>query len=201
MISHVLYRFRAKPTFMGWYQSFKTQFDELEACFVDILIGRCIDYAAGAQLDLLGAVVGETRGSWAEEAFRARIKLRIFINRSNGLFTDVLTVLRLLFATAAAGVQPKGAFQLHENTVGPGFEVFFTGEYNPAVHPALSDITDRLREVRAAGYPVDFLYSAVGVAGSLLFCADDLEGAYRPANSFSGGDESAGGVFAEIEVV
>jgi hypothetical protein len=66
----------------------------LENALWDIIIKRYLDFAADAQLDTLGKIVGEPRNGLGDPAYRVRIRVRILINRSFGTTPDIINVLR-----------------------------------------------------------------------------------------------------------
>jgi len=66
--------------------------DSLSALF----IYRWVDTAIGAQLDLLGVIVGERRGGREDEAYRLGIRAKIAINTAKGTGNEVNTIFSLL---------------------------------------------------------------------------------------------------------
>lgn len=59
----------------------------------DLREKRWIDTAQGAQLDGLGAIVGEPREGRSDEDYREAIRFRVFINVSKGTPPDVIRAL------------------------------------------------------------------------------------------------------------
>lgn len=67
----------------------------LGAAMRAVLTQRSIDTAVGAQLDVLGALVGRARqGVTDDEIYRRYIRAQISANKSDGTIPDILTVAR-----------------------------------------------------------------------------------------------------------
>lgn len=93
-----------------------------EEGLTQLLRERGVDTAEGAQLDAVGAKVGQARGGMADEEFRIFIRARISANKSNGSINDILRVIGLVLNDDDAALrlepQPPAAFTLHvEETV------------------------------------------------------------------------------------
>lgn len=61
-----------------------------------LVSGRWIDTAVGVQLDGCGGIVGEARHGRDDDAYRAAIKFRVFVNVSKGTPTDLVRGLKFL---------------------------------------------------------------------------------------------------------
>lgn len=69
----------------------------LEDAFWDVLTKRLnIDVAFGAQLDGIGAIVGQAREGLSDIEYRIRLKARIRTNLSEGSIEEVIAVLSIL---------------------------------------------------------------------------------------------------------
>lgn len=90
--------FKKKKVIGGVLASWLAQFQDLEGVFWEILQGRGVEDAIGAQLDYLGALVGEDRSGRSDDEFRAAIKLRIRTNRAQGRSEDVIQVASLVLS-------------------------------------------------------------------------------------------------------
>lgn len=75
-------------------------FQDLENVLWDVINSRFLDTAVGVQLDILGGLVGERRGAANDVDFRSAIRLRIRVNRSQGLAEDVIQVGTLVTGAA-----------------------------------------------------------------------------------------------------
>lgn len=61
-----------------------------------LLTERAVNTAIGAQLDVLGRLVGQDRGGMVDDDYRRLIRARISVNRSKGTISDVLVVAELV---------------------------------------------------------------------------------------------------------
>lgn len=82
---------------------------ELEDVFFSLLALKSIDDATGTTLDLIGALVGQSRGGNVDAIYRSFIRVRTAVNRSRGLPSDYVRIVSLLYPTAAIEVRPQGA--------------------------------------------------------------------------------------------
>lgn len=71
-------------------------FQALEDALIAMYDQRHLDNAEGAQLDQLGALVGEPRAGRTDDAYRRRIRARVAHNRSHGLTEDLIRITRLV---------------------------------------------------------------------------------------------------------
>ena len=87
------------------------QIQDLEDGLYGTILGRALPWAVGAQLDRLGAVVGQPRSvsgpdATDEDAYRALIYARVYINTSDGTPEVVYNLMRAIGATAAVIREP-----------------------------------------------------------------------------------------------
>jgi hypothetical protein len=90
---------KRKPKIIGLGESFAQQVQDLENAAHAVLEGRTIDDAEGAQLDGLGALVGERRNGQTDEIYRLRIRARIQLNLSSGTGDQILSIFANLIAS------------------------------------------------------------------------------------------------------
>src|SRR5690606_8416474 len=86
----------------------------LEQAFVDLLTKRTVETAEGAQLEVLGRIVGQPLVDVAETTYRTLVRARIVANKSSGLGDQVLRIARAVtldYATQAE-VVAAGAMAL-----------------------------------------------------------------------------------------
>jgi hypothetical protein len=88
--------FWGKPRWAALYVAIARQIQEVEAMLFDVIEKRMLDNATGAQLRVLGRLVGQTDPGLGEAVFKSLIRVRIRINRSLGRRKDLLEVLQLL---------------------------------------------------------------------------------------------------------
>lgn len=88
--------FWGKPRWAALFVAIAREIQELENMFWDVISKRMLDNATGAQLRVLGRIVGQADPGLGEDVFRMLIRVRIRINRSVGLLRDLLEVLQLM---------------------------------------------------------------------------------------------------------
>lgn len=88
--------FYGKPRVASIVFAFALQLQELETATWEVLNDRILANATDAQLDTLGAIVGEARLGRTDAEYRIAISGRILTNRSNGWRSDLLRLLDLM---------------------------------------------------------------------------------------------------------
>lgn len=163
-LSRLIERWRAdkNPNLAAILTSYLEEGQELENAIWFVIYGRMLDYAEGAQLDMLGRIVGQPRNGLSDDRYRVHVRARIRINRSIGTADDVIEVLRLVDPGVTYHFQDVGfaSFRLWSD-VPPGDAA--TGH----------EIPDLVRQTRAAGvgalisFPVDRATSRGAKYGSI----------------------------------
>lgn len=93
-LSNLIQFFRDKNRIAALMDSYSAQAQELEQVFWDLLTKRYLSNATGVNLEALGLIVGETRQGRLDEAYRAAIRVRVLVNRSNGRIEGLLTIAK-----------------------------------------------------------------------------------------------------------
>lgn len=73
-----------------------TPFQSLENALQQLLTERSVDTAVGAQLDVIGRLVGQPRNGMVDADFRRLVRARVSVNRSTGNVENILTVTDLV---------------------------------------------------------------------------------------------------------
>lgn len=73
-----------------------TPVQDCENAFQQLLTMRSIDTAEGAQLDVIGKLVGQGRAGMNDDMYRRMVRARISVNRSKGTARDLITVSLLV---------------------------------------------------------------------------------------------------------
>lgn len=73
-----------------------TPFQSLENALRQLLLERSIDTAIGAQLDVIGRLVGQARNGLDDDTFRRYCRARITVNRATGVIEELITVTDLI---------------------------------------------------------------------------------------------------------
>ena len=95
-LSHLIQFFKNKERITALMDSWSTQAQQLEQVFWDLLTKRFLSVAIGVHLDNLGSIVGEPRKGRLDPAYRAAIRVRILVNRSNGRIEELLSIAKLM---------------------------------------------------------------------------------------------------------
>lgn len=69
---------------------------DVENAAQQVLNGFSVDDAVGAQLDILGSIVGQLRNGMIDDDYRRTIRARIAVNRSKGTIADIIKVADLI---------------------------------------------------------------------------------------------------------
>jgi hypothetical protein len=73
------------------------------AC-IQLLTQRGVDVAVGAQLDVLGRIVGQPRSGLMDDVYRRYIRARIATNRATGKREELINIANLILNNTATGV-------------------------------------------------------------------------------------------------
>ena len=93
-------QYAGKPTIEDYLSSFITQLQELEAAAFDVRDILDVDLNEGAQLDLVGRIVGQPRGGREDVTYQQWIKARVQVNKGSGTGNDLLIVAGLTVPAA-----------------------------------------------------------------------------------------------------
>lgn len=92
-ISHLTEYFKHGPRNQALVTAINEQVQEMEDTLWAMSQAFLLDTAVGDQLDLLGSLVGEGRQDRTDAAYRAAIRVRILVNKSEGLPEQLLEIL------------------------------------------------------------------------------------------------------------
>lgn len=88
--------FRDKPRLFALLAAFAEGAQDFEAHAFGMYAPRFLANAAGATLDLYGAIVGQARLGMDDTSYRLRIRARMALNRSSGTVPDLIRIAQLL---------------------------------------------------------------------------------------------------------
>jgi hypothetical protein len=98
---------------------------DVENTLQQLLTMRGVDDAIGAQLEVLGRIVGAGREGHTDDVYRRRIRARIAANRSKGTIADVIRVANLVVydddATCVVKNQGAAAYVLEVDGIAFAF--------------------------------------------------------------------------------
>jgi hypothetical protein len=90
-------QWRDSVSWNKWAEFLGRQFQELEDATQSLLTTLDIDNSVGAQLDVIGRLIGQVRGGFDDATYRLFLKARIQANRSTGGGEDIYNVFRALY--------------------------------------------------------------------------------------------------------
>lgn len=150
-------QFSTDPGMTGLAAVFGAKVQELEDALWALYTQRSIDYAIGAQLDLLGKIVGYPRQGLDDNTYRIRVRAKIAVNESSGTTSQILQIFALLL--------PSNGLVLRDTFPG-GFELAITGVI-PGI--AVSELSAILTASRGACIESQLVYSTTTVANTFTY--------------------------------
>jgi hypothetical protein len=111
-------RWEDKPVFQGLLLSYLQNIQVVENLYRQLLDERDIYSAIGAQLDVLGALVGELRLGKEDEPYRQAIFSRIAINTADGTPEKALEILQVISSSNLVNVWEHYAAAVYYYTGG-----------------------------------------------------------------------------------
>jgi hypothetical protein len=186
-LSRLIERWKAdaNPNLAAIVSSCAEEVQELENAIWFVIFGRMPDYAEGAQLDMLGRIVGQGRNGLSDDQYRAHIKARIRINQSYGRAFDVIEVLRLIDTVP---------FRLVEFGTA-SFRVTYDA---PPTDAGLGhEIPELIRQSRAAGVSAYVSFPVDRLTGRGAFFGSAYGPTLNSARGFSSSyDPTVGGLYS-----
>jgi hypothetical protein len=80
----ILSQFKNSDKLLGILYAYNQQLDEIEDVLQELLNERWLDLAIGAQLDIVGDIIGESRLGRSDAVYRDAITAQISVNQSGG---------------------------------------------------------------------------------------------------------------------
>lgn len=149
----------------------------LEDAAFAVRASRAIDTAVGAQLDLLGRIVGQPREGRVDDVYRIWIRARVRLNRSSGTPEDLLAVFSSI-------TQGSTAIVLEEQ-----FPASFVLRVGSTSIIAPADLAALVRLAKAAG--VRAIVESATTVDTTSFAFDSNGAGYGDVN-----DPAVGGTYA-----
>lgn len=87
-----------------------TPFQSLESALQQLLVERSLDTAVGAQLDVIGKIIGQARNGQTDDDYRRYCRARVGVNKATGITENLITVTDLIVYddTATYRVENQG---------------------------------------------------------------------------------------------
>ena len=164
--------FKDQPNMVGFITPFLEQIQELENVWYDLYLLRTLTYATGAQLDGLGAIVGEPRKGKNDVDYRAAIHGKIRINRMNSRIEDIILAMELTH---------DAAWELRERG-NAKFLMRLTDAWLSGTDPSLAVMDNALQHAKGAGVGALLQYSEYDNDNTFAFSAYGLE-LYKPSGT------------------
>lgn len=130
--------FRDKPRLFALLAAFAEGAQDFEAHAFGMYAPRFLANAAGATLDLYGAIVGQARLGMDDTSYRLRIRARMALNRSSGTIPDLIRIAQLLV--------PNNTVLLRES-----YPAALLMQIAGGATPLLEDVYQILYSAKAAG--------------------------------------------------
>lgn len=89
-------QFKGKERIEGMIAAFTDQLQEIEDVLSDLVEFRALDNAQGAQIDVIGKIVGEPRKGRNDDLYKLWVRARIAINTSRGTPEDLIKVFNIV---------------------------------------------------------------------------------------------------------
>lgn len=171
-------QYKGKPILERIIRVFTNHAQQIETVLYEIMLGyRLSTPAVGAQLDVLGRLVGQDRESADDTEYRLRIAARIRANRSGGAAEDLYAVFRILLPD-------------HTLSIVPQYPAAFLMEASQQIDESLLPLYKKFfGDTKAAGVYGQFIYAFFNPSNSFTF--DD---ALAPEGGTGFGDALDAGV-------
>lgn len=218
-LAALLEQFIGKTNIEEMLSSYVQEVQELENVLYSLFDEKLLDTAVGAQLDLLGRIVQEPRRSSDDEVYRKLIRGRIAANRSSGTIPELLNLLTIIseiddeyilreYFPASLTVEAQQAI-LPNDEIASFDDVTYTNATADRlmVYPRLgvtevpwfaSVIMDLLRDAKAAGIKISFLWNSEDQANIFQFSSqvDTVESS--SLQGFANNAQTTGGYLSGV---
>lgn len=141
-------QFKNKPNITAFIRAHAIQQQRIETMFLQLWIELTIEYASGLQLDKLGALVLEDRRGLDDSTYKAAIRTKIRINRSNATANEVIDIMR---------ATEDRLYHMRQFAYA-SMELELVNEYKAGVDADLVFLAGVLKKIKAAGVRADIVY-------------------------------------------
>ena len=186
-VALLITQFRDKPLIEIMLRALLEQVQEAENALFALLIERTIDTAVGAQLDVIGKIVGQSRGTFDEDTYRTFIRGRVLVNRSSGTTDQMVEIVNTLL--------PDGVSLRVKEYYPAAFQLEVTSSISDGLGNAIAAI---VLEAKALGIAPHFLW----FNGPAVFRMAQPGDSIPSPNGFGNGVFAAGSIgTAPVSVV
>jgi hypothetical protein len=138
-------------------------FQDIETAIYAVYLSRQLDKATGAQLDLLGALVGQARGNFSDTDYKPLIRARILVNRSDGTSRAITDI-------AAAMIRGSNVTAAYVDTYDFKWQISFFNVLASFSYAVVVEWANMLRRAKALGSGTDIIYSGTSTDHTLIWC-------------------------------
>lgn len=103
-ISRLAEQLRGKPKLEGFIATKANRTQAIEDAMWQLIVLRSVETASGAQLDMLGRIVGQPRNALNDDIYRLHIKAKIRLNATSGTMEEILSIFSLLIPDATLSI-------------------------------------------------------------------------------------------------
>jgi len=157
--ARIYWQFKGKPKIQAWVDMVARQFQDIEDALQTLLTLPSIDDSAGAQLDLIGRLLGQARGGVDDDTYRGYLRAAILVERSSGTGESIYKIFTLLLA-------PALPMQIRAGDIGRSFALLIADTLTQAQVVIGKDF---LRRSKTAGTRGNLEYTLVADANVLRF--------------------------------
>ena len=165
--------------------SFASRLDGLEASALQVHYSRWLDTGEGAQLDIIGKIVGELRNGLDDDAYLRGLRSRTLVNKSSGKIEQILEIADVF----EPGLDSIEARELYPHSI--TFYALGTTEADPRA------LALRLRQASGGGVGLQTIHTPLGDAALHMISADTTLGT-SATQGFGSTTEVTGGGLAGV---
>jgi hypothetical protein len=131
--------FKDKATFQALARICGKYGNELEQVFADILTARVLATAVGKQIDVIGSIVGQLRGTADDDTYKLYIEARIKVNRSSGQVDELSEIAKLISGSSYASVEEDFPNQIYVHVLDVAVSSTVRGVMTSMLHDAKAE--------------------------------------------------------------
>ncbi|MDE7194195.1 MAG: DUF2612 domain-containing protein [Oscillospiraceae bacterium] len=162
-LSDIPQQFKNKSNISGLIRAISAELDELNEVFKCLVSERNIDSARGAQLDMLGSIIGLTRAEamsmysydFTDDIYRVLLKYKMLLNTNRCTLEELYDACKLLY-----GAQ---SIAYHESRASPA--AFSLGIGTQLTTETIGLLTSAGVSVKPAGVRANISYHSMDVFG------------------------------------
>jgi len=154
-LDRLITQYKNKTNIEGVIKSFSTQIQELENVLFQVLDDTWVSTSTGQQLDNLGVLLNQSRGSLDDDDYRALLLITISKYNSETTIEDIISIFNVLTNSDSISLGEIFPAEISLNSLNP----------DPLVTDA-SFITNAILQAKAAGIKISSIsYSLTGYFG------------------------------------